>query len=322
MCSDGGLDNRVEGVYFYHSYHLGSASWITKMDSAIYSYMPYGEMIANQAPLGYDERYKFTGKERDTETGYDYFGARYYSSSLPQWLSVDPLTDKYPSISPYAYCNWNPIKYVDPNGRDWYELEGEIKWTDYKSQQDMNHANIEGTYLGEAAVLFDGYYDEKLGKGNNLWGEGAKLATATVYGPGGENDITTYDAFTMSSNFNEYGAIIDGDYTLDYVKREGSMGSHWAINNGGAVDCVGNTNNAWYKHKETNPYSSTQKNGTFVHRSNRNGDMLPIGKDGKYHPLSTGCLIIAPSKSGTSGWNEFNNQLQGVKKALLRIKRQ
>ena len=33
------------------------------------------------------------------------------------WLSVDPLADKYPELSPYTYCNWNPIKYVDPDGK-------------------------------------------------------------------------------------------------------------------------------------------------------------------------------------------------------------
>ena len=32
------------------------------------------------------------------------------------WLSPDPLLDKYPEISPYAYCAWNPLKYVDPDG--------------------------------------------------------------------------------------------------------------------------------------------------------------------------------------------------------------
>ena len=55
--------------------------------------------------------------ELDDETGYDFFGARYYASVLPSWLSVDPLADKYPGISPYAYCNWNPIKYIDPDGK-------------------------------------------------------------------------------------------------------------------------------------------------------------------------------------------------------------
>ena len=68
-------------------------------------------------PYLYDERYKFTGKERDAETGYDFFGARFFWSALGHWLSVDPLADKYPWISPYAYAAWNPIKYVNPDGK-------------------------------------------------------------------------------------------------------------------------------------------------------------------------------------------------------------
>ena len=53
-----------------------------------------------------------------SETGFSYFGARYYDSDLSGlFLSVDPMADKYPSISPYAYCAWNPLKLVDPNGR-------------------------------------------------------------------------------------------------------------------------------------------------------------------------------------------------------------
>ena len=61
----------------------------------------------------------FTGKELDEETGYGYFGARYMDHELmTMWLSVDPMADKYPSISPYAYCVWNPVKLVDPDGRD------------------------------------------------------------------------------------------------------------------------------------------------------------------------------------------------------------
>ena len=41
-----------------------------------------------------------------------------YTSAQAIWLSPDPLLDKYPYISPYAYCNWNPVKYVDPDGRE------------------------------------------------------------------------------------------------------------------------------------------------------------------------------------------------------------
>ena len=61
----------------------------------------------------------YTGKERDKETGYGYFGARYMDHELTaMWLSVDPMADKYPSISPYAYCAWNPVRLVDPDGKE------------------------------------------------------------------------------------------------------------------------------------------------------------------------------------------------------------
>ena len=60
-----------------------------------------------------------TGKEKDVETGYGYFGARYIDQDLTTlFLSVDPMADKYPSINPYAYCMWNPIKLIDPDGMD------------------------------------------------------------------------------------------------------------------------------------------------------------------------------------------------------------
>ena len=64
------------------------------------------------------ETYTFSAKEKDSETGLSYFGARYYSSDLSIWLSVDPMSDKYPSLSPYVYCADNPVKLVDPNGEE------------------------------------------------------------------------------------------------------------------------------------------------------------------------------------------------------------
>ena len=76
----------------------------------------------------------FTGKERDEETGFGYFGARYMDHELmTMWLGVDPLADKYPSISPYAYCAWNPVKLVDPNG-----MEIWIKGSDGNEYQYKN----------------------------------------------------------------------------------------------------------------------------------------------------------------------------------------
>ena len=106
-------------IFFYHGDHLGSAHWITDSSSVPIQdihYAPYGELIVNQKPYTYDERYKFTGKERDSETGYDYFGARYYWSTLGIFTQSDPLASKYPWITSYAYCANNPVKYIDPDG--------------------------------------------------------------------------------------------------------------------------------------------------------------------------------------------------------------
>ncbi len=71
----------------------------------------------------------FSAKERDAETGLSYFGARYYSSDLSIWLSIDPQAAKYPSLSPYVYCANNPIKLVDPNGEDYVVIVDEKKQT-------------------------------------------------------------------------------------------------------------------------------------------------------------------------------------------------
>ena len=82
----------------------------------------------------------FTGKERDEETGYGYFGARYMDHELmTMWLSVDPMADKYPSISPYAYCAWNPVKLVDPDGREIH-----LTFTSGKAYEALNKIINEG----------------------------------------------------------------------------------------------------------------------------------------------------------------------------------
>ncbi|MGP1515950.1 MAG: RHS repeat-associated core domain-containing protein [Bacteroidales bacterium] len=60
----------------------------------------------------------FNGKEKDYESGFHYYGARYYASELSTWLSTDPMSDKYPSLTPYNYCANNPVKLIDPNGEE------------------------------------------------------------------------------------------------------------------------------------------------------------------------------------------------------------
>ena len=74
-------------------------------------------MAAQHAGGDYATRYKFNGKELDPQTGYYYYGARYYDPVVSRWLSVDPLTEKYPGLSPYNYTANNPVMLVDPDGK-------------------------------------------------------------------------------------------------------------------------------------------------------------------------------------------------------------
>ena len=112
------LTGGTEAVYYFHSDHLGSASWITDgsgLPVQHLQYLPLGEHFVNERSTAYDERFTFTGKERDAETGYYYHGARFNSSDIG-WLSVDPQFEKLPSTTPYNYCLWNPVFLHDPDG--------------------------------------------------------------------------------------------------------------------------------------------------------------------------------------------------------------
>ncbi|MBV6419587.1 MAG: hypothetical protein DAHOPDDO_00810 [Ignavibacteriaceae bacterium] len=103
--------------YYYIKDHLGSIRVTTNETGTVVSaqdYFAYGELLREFNSM---ERYKYTEKERDKETEYDYFGARYYDSELGRWLSVDPFSIKYPSWSSYNYSVCNPTNLVDKLGK-------------------------------------------------------------------------------------------------------------------------------------------------------------------------------------------------------------
>ncbi|MDP2363263.1 MAG: RHS repeat-associated core domain-containing protein, partial [Ignavibacteria bacterium] len=97
--------SRTDERQYYFKDHLGSIRMILDENSEIVGaqdYYPFGSLLREATTGGnINNKYKFTEKERDTETNYDYFGARYYDSDLARWLSVDPLADIYPGWSPY-----------------------------------------------------------------------------------------------------------------------------------------------------------------------------------------------------------------------------
>ena len=181
---------------------------------------PFTHTTTNQHFLLAARIFNFSAKEKDQETSlFSYlaslgfllfaqpmpnklawhslirrFGSRYYSSDLSIWLSVDPMSDKYPSLSPYVYCANNPIKLVDPNGE-------EIEVT---ANDNGTHTVVGGTLNNDRNI-----YIVKDGK-----------RTGDVLG----QTMTDYSFFNEEGNVVK-GAVIDptnnsGQDFLDGVKSD------------------------------------------------------------------------------------------------------
>ncbi len=109
---------------YLHQDHLGSTrlqTWQNQSVCQSYDYLPFGEQISG----GWCTSMKFTGKERDSESNLDNFGARYYSSQFGRFMSPDVINltnDRLMSpsttLNKYVYAADNPLKYVDPDGKD------------------------------------------------------------------------------------------------------------------------------------------------------------------------------------------------------------
>jgi RHS repeat-associated protein len=123
--------------------HLGTPRMIGDQTGSLtgikrHDYLPFGEEVGDGTggraqQLGYSAdgvRQKFTGHERDTETGLDYMQARYYSPDMGRFASIDPLNMKADRLTDpqriplYVYTRNNPLKYIDPDGKDLKFKEG------------------------------------------------------------------------------------------------------------------------------------------------------------------------------------------------------
>lgn len=154
----------TNAVHFYFSNHLGSHAVVenaagTTCEQDI-DYYPYGGVEYDYCGgSGVSQHYKFTGNERDGESGLDNFEARYYGNGLGRFMSPDPLNltearlvNPSNTLNKYVYGGNNPLKYVDPDGKDitvFYERPslfplpsaGHILFTAYNQQ------------TGDAAVM-------------------------------------------------------------------------------------------------------------------------------------------------------------------------
>jgi RHS repeat-associated protein len=121
---------------YLHLDAIGNVRVVTDENQAVierHDYLPFGEecttglCASNPGVVGGQPK-RFTGKERDPETGLDYFGARYYGSKIGRFTTVDPYLDTSAALlnpqrwNRYAYGLNNPLRNVDPDGRDAWDI--------------------------------------------------------------------------------------------------------------------------------------------------------------------------------------------------------
>jgi len=202
-------------VFYYFSDHLKTASVITDSAGTIKAesdYYPWGgelQFVNNDS-----NHYKFTGKERDSETGLDYFGARYYGNWLGRWMSPDWAGK--PEPVPYANLadpqTLNLYGYVRNIPTSKADADGHCCWKEFKNWWKYNHwiaDEAEAKRLSEA--------DKKWA--DQWWKEnGAAAITATSVSIaywGATTDVVV--ATSTNAAANNAAAVSEAEATVEAV---------------------------------------------------------------------------------------------------------
>jgi len=171
----------------YESTGVGDAS--TGIQPAYinsYTSLPFGDALSS---IGKDPAH-FTGKERDIESGLDYFGARYYSSSMGRFSSPDPSGLVYAdptnpqSLNLYSYVLNNPLKFTDPSGMACVWDDGSFDSEDDKQTGSSGQCGAAGgTWLDKGATASLSGGQDWSNKADSYIADAANFMSATVNPP-------------------------------------------------------------------------------------------------------------------------------------------
>ncbi|MEM9546549.1 MAG: RHS repeat-associated core domain-containing protein [Bacteroidota bacterium] len=240
----------VQADYFIFD-HLGSTrliyhticepsgdKFIYELD-AVYDYFPFGKMLRDYEAN--EEKFLFTDKERDDETNYDNFGARYYDSDIGRFMGVDPLVSEMPEWSPYNYTFNNPVKFIDPDGRNpilglklWSRIKkaGSDAWNFVTNRRDWSDNGAEQIYIPALGNV------RSYGNQNDV--EAMKELAGLIpyvevgFGPIGPQNISA--ATRLKGRVKALGNIENGQgFSAVYDRSSGSIGYKMSNRDGSSV---------------------------------------------------------------------------------------
>jgi RHS repeat-associated protein len=229
-------------IVYYFADHLGTARIIANSSGTILDesdFYPFGDERAMTSSSG--NNYKFTGKERDPESGLDNFTARYMTSSMGRFVSADPITvtpgrmADPQQLNLYSYVKNNPLAFTDPTGMiiDTSDLSDKDKklWqkvVDLANQQDANGNYVNAT-LHDAYSRLDGDSrvfkiedDKSLGQS-----EAGRFEITKFNGP---NDFSEAKVELNFGAIKGISSTTKGDFDSSFNKYEGLFGKNGFIN--------------------------------------------------------------------------------------------
>ena len=140
--------------YYNINDHLGNVRTVLQKDGTTgtivkqFDYAPFGAVL-NSTDI---KRTKFIGKEKDKESNYADHGVRKYDDEIGRFTSIDPLWEKYYSLTPYQYAGNNPVSFLDGNGMEYYVgIDGTMLNREVKDKDDPTVYLVEGS--GEEETL-------------------------------------------------------------------------------------------------------------------------------------------------------------------------
>jgi RHS repeat-associated protein len=276
---------------YYHSDHLGGTNVITDSSGNLVErirYYPFGEIRE-----GGNEKYSFTGKEKDRQTDFYYFEARYYNPEFKHFSQADSVALNIydpQDLNRYAYVRNNPIAYIDPTGHSlwsWFKnLFTELfsKKIEPQSPQSNNNTNSDPTSSGpESNKSTQPSYSSPLDnmrKGGHGFNEaGSNGVKYKGDGPGGVND-GMHNGIDLSASPDtevkapEHGYIENAEYKKDA--------------GGYTVTFVGDSGNKYiFAHLKKNPNLNVDlaKGHVVVSRDEQIGQVGPnYGDEGSSGP--------------------------------------
>jgi RHS repeat-associated protein len=216
------------------------------------SYTPFGmniSALSSSAPMSMPNRFKYNGKEEESEFGLDWFdyGARMYDPQIGRWNHVDPLSDALSSTSPYNYALNNPLVFIDPDGM--YPIKITTRsYAPYPSfgpsnawhGDDRGHSlSNDASYRTSATIIYD--TDTK-----TTDVAGGRSYSSTLDGSKGEWSVTKYEDRSKDSAFDvdvhSYGnnAAQKGSWDIDQFTKldiaiDGDLDENHVLNISGTI---------------------------------------------------------------------------------------